>query len=46
MNCITLEIIFYNTLMDEGLLVIRKREVMESHELLWQIIEELLQKEV
>ena len=37
MICIMLEIIFDNTLMDERLLGIWKREVREGHELLGQI---------
>ena len=37
MFCITLEIIFYNTLMNEGVLRVGKREIGESHELLGKI---------
>ena len=41
MFCITLEIIFYNTLMNEGVLGLRKREIGKSHELLGQICVEI-----
>ena len=41
MFCITLEIIFYNTLMNEGVLRVGKREIGESHELLGQISVEI-----
>ena len=41
MFCITLEIIFYNTLMNEGVLRVGKREIGESHELLRQISVEI-----
>ena len=41
MFCITLEIIFYNTLMNEGVLRVGKREIGESDELLGQICVEI-----
>ena len=41
MFCITLEITFYNTLMNEGVLRVGKREIGESHELLRQISVEI-----